>query len=207
MMGLGERTSRRRALRALVGGGIVGAGLFGSRATTADAADGDPIIAGQTTTATSETTLDGGGGFSADFGSFSHDTVVGGNGCGLLVAQGDNSGVYTLSAEGAGVVANGYPAIQAEGDVVFRASGRLVVPAGASKVTRLGNVSGGNGVQVTIGPNSLIFATIQQNRPGVFVQAAVPSSTGFTIYLNKAVTAKTTVAWFVLTMPGAPWQI
>jgi hypothetical protein len=55
---------------------------------------------------------------------------------------------------------------------------------------------------VTINSNSLILATIQQNRPGVFIQAAVPSSTGFTIYLNKAVTTKTTVAWFALTMPG-----
>ena len=64
------------------------------------------------------------------------------------------------------------------------------------------SISADNGTVVTINSNSLILATIQQNRPGVFVQAAVPTSTGFTIYLNKAVATKTTVAWFALTMPG-----
>ena len=47
---------------------------------------------------------------------------------------------------------------------------------------------------------SLVLATLQQNRAGVFVQAAVPdvSRSSFTIHLNKAVSASTKVAWFVV---------
>lgn len=117
--------------------------------------------------------------------------------------QGTSDGIHVQSDNGAAIIADGYPAIQAEGDVAFRGSGRLVVPAGAAKVTGPLYVGGDNGVLVTTGgSNSLIFATLQQNRPGVFVQAVVPSSTGFTIFLNKAVASKTTVAWFALTMPG-----
>jgi hypothetical protein len=139
--------------------------------------------------ATSPTTLDGEfdlgtgagtGGLSAEWAGIGHDSVAGPEGCALFVYQGTEDALHVQSDNGAAIIADGYPAIQAEGDVAFRGSGRLVVPAGASKVTCLGNVSGDNGVQVTIGPNSLIFATIQQNRPGVFVQAAVPSSTGVT---------------------------
>jgi len=47
---------------------------------------------------------------------------------------------------------------------------------------------------------SLVLATLQDNRAGIFVQAAVPNISGssFTIHLSKAVSANTKVAWFVV---------
>jgi hypothetical protein len=47
---------------------------------------------------------------------------------------------------------------------------------------------------------SLVLATMQQDRPGVWVRSAVPNVAGnsFTISLNKAVTVATDVAWFVV---------
>ncbi|MEI7745440.1 MAG: hypothetical protein WCK58_17015, partial [Chloroflexota bacterium] len=45
---------------------------------------------------------------------------------------------------------------------------------------------------------SLIIAVLQTNRAGSYVQAAVPATGSFTIHLNKAVTAATSVAYLVL---------
>ena len=47
---------------------------------------------------------------------------------------------------------------------------------------------------------SLVLATLQQNLSGVYVRAAVPNVTGssFTVYLSKAPTTSTKVAWFVV---------
>jgi len=43
---------------------------------------------------------------------------------------------------------------------------------------------------------SLVLATMQQDRAGVYVRSAVPNATAssFTIHLSKAVTASTSVA-------------
>ena len=53
---------------------------------------------------------------------------------------------------------------------------------------------------MTLTGSSLILATLQQNQSGVWVQSAVPDVAGnsFTVHLNKAVTASTTVAWFTV---------
>ena len=47
---------------------------------------------------------------------------------------------------------------------------------------------------------SLVLATMQQDRAGVYVRSAVPNAatSSFTINLSKAVTASTSVAWFVV---------
>jgi len=49
-------------------------------------------------------------------------------------------------------------------------------------------------------PRCLVLATLQTNRVGLYVQAAVPNSSQgtVTVYLNKKVTAATKVAWFVI---------
>ena len=77
------------------------------------------------------------------------------------------------------------------GRAVFDRSGRLTIAAGKSSVTKTG---------ITLTSASMVIAVLQTNRPGVYVQAAVPNPGGssFTIYLNKAVTANTAVAWMVL---------
>lgn len=53
---------------------------------------------------------------------------------------------------------------------------------------------------IVLSAASFVLATIQQDRVGVYVEAAVPSAAGnsFTIYLNKTVASATRVAWLVL---------
>jgi hypothetical protein len=45
---------------------------------------------------------------------------------------------------------------------------------------------------------SYALATLQSNRSGVYVQSVVPTTGKIRIYLNKKVTAKTYVAYFVI---------
>jgi hypothetical protein len=70
-------------------------------------------------------------------------------------------------------------------------SGVLTVPAGKSSATQ-------TGVALTVA--SLLLATVQQNLSGVSVRAAVPNVTGskFTVYLSKAPSVNTKVAWFLV---------
>lgn len=116
-------------------------------------------------------------GVSGTGGSGGGDGVVG-------VAGGTGSGVLAQNT-GAG------PALTVEGPALFSTAGVLTVSAGKSSVTKTG---------VTLTGSSLIFATLQQNHSGVWVQSAVPDVSGssFTVHVNKAVTASTTVAWFVV---------
>ncbi|MGZ6545942.1 MAG: hypothetical protein ACXVEI_11560 [Actinomycetota bacterium] len=45
---------------------------------------------------------------------------------------------------------------------------------------------------------SMVFAVAQQRRRGVFVVAAVPSASGFTVFLNEPATEDLRVAWMVI---------
>jgi hypothetical protein len=130
-----------------------------------------------------------------------------GNGIGVWgMAQGTGAGVLGTGfhgpavhgraefADAIGVLAEntaGGVAFKATGPARFSRSGVLTVQAGTSKVTKTG---------VALTAASLVLATLQQNRAGVFVQAAVPNVSGssFTIHLNKTVSARTKVAWFVV---------
>jgi hypothetical protein len=80
-------------------------------------------------------------------------------------------------------------ALYVDGKARFRRSGRTSVPAGHSlvKVTLAG-----------VTTSSWIIATPQTNRAGVFVQAVVPASGSFTIYLNKVVSGTTYVGYLVI---------
>ena len=99
-----------------------------------------------------------------------------------------------VSAAGAGVLAEntvGGTALQVAGPAVFSRSGTLTVAAGASSATKTG---------VALTAASLVLATLQQDKTGLYVRSAVPNVPGssFTIPLSKAVTASITVAWFVV---------
>jgi hypothetical protein len=146
-----------------------------------------------------------GGGGGAGYGVFG----VGGpsNGVGVIgQGQGVGDGVqgetskgngvrgYTTNAAGVGVLAEngqGGTALQVFGPAVFSRSGVLTVPAGSSAVTKTG---------VALSAASLILATLQQNVAGVWVGSAEANVAGssFTIHLNKTVSARTRVAWFVV---------
>ena len=98
------------------------------------------------------------------------------------------------SATGVGVLADntaGGTALQVAGKAAFSRSGVLTVAAGKSSATQTG---------VALTSASLVLATLQQDRSGVWVRSAVPNIAGssFTVHLSKAVAASTTVAWFVV---------
>jgi hypothetical protein len=118
------------------------------------------------------------------------------NGVTGIGGAGGGNGVdgRAISATGAGVLAEntaGGTALRVTGPAVFSRSGVLAVGAGKSSVSKTG---------VALTAASLVLATLQQDRAGVWVRSAVPSVAGssFTINLNKAVSASTTVAWFIV---------
>ena len=103
------------------------------------------------------------------------------------------TGVAT-AATGVGVVAEnsgGGNALLVSGKAAFSRSGVLTVAAGKSSATQTG---------VALTKASLLLATLQQDRAGVWVRSAVPKVTAnsFTVHLSKPVPARTTVAWFVV---------
>jgi hypothetical protein len=82
-------------------------------------------------------------------------------------------------------------ALEIDGRVSFTQSGLLTIAAGKSSVST---------TRPALNPATMVLATLQSNRAGVYIQAAVasPASGKITIYLNKKVTAATKVAYFVL---------
>jgi hypothetical protein len=119
-----------------------------------------------------------------------------GKGDGVLGFATVGNGVHgqVVDPKGVGVLAEntaGGTALQATGPTIFSRSGVLTVGAGKSAVTKTG---------VSLTAASLVLATLQQNRTRVWVRSAVPNVAGssFTIHLNKAVTASTKVAWFIV---------
>jgi hypothetical protein len=81
--------------------------------------------------------------------------------------------------------------IQIDGVASFSRSGVVTVPAGASSASV-------RGVELT--GNSFVVATLQDNLPGLFVRAAVPSpaTRSIAVYLDRAAPQVARVAWFVL---------
>jgi len=83
------------------------------------------------------------------------------------------------------------PALQVNGKPVFRRSGILTVPVGSDQATQTG---------LDLTSASLVLATMQDDRSGNFVRAAVPSvgTSSFTVLLNKKVATPTKVGWMVV---------
>jgi hypothetical protein len=133
-----------------------------------------------------------GSGIGVSGGSGSGDGVEGlsstGNG---VHGVGGAIGVLGECPAGTGVAASGATALAVQGPAVFSRSGILTVAAGKSPATQTG---------VALTSLSLVLATLQQDRTGVYVRSAVPNpaASSFTIHLAKAVTASTNVAWFVV---------
>jgi hypothetical protein len=111
-------------------------------------------------------------------------TVVGKN-------VGSGVGVRGECAAGLGVLAIGAVALEVHGPAVFSRSGVVTIAAGKSSATQTG---------VALTTSSLVLATLQQDRSGVWVRSAVPNVTGssFTVHLSKAAPARTHVAWMVV---------
>jgi hypothetical protein len=121
------------------------------------------------------------------------------NGFGAAAALGDNTadgiGVWARSAHGIALYAEAVSpdatAVSAKGVAKFSRSGKLTVKAGTSSVSKTG---------IRIDAGTLVLATLQQDRPGVYVRSAVPNAAGdsLTIRLNKSVASDTRVGWFLV---------
>ena len=115
-----------------------------------------------------------------------HGVADGAGGTAVHGAATDATGVGVKATAATGT------ALKVEGKASFTRSGVATIAAGKSSVvvTVAGNVAA----------SSLCFANLTLLRSGVYVAAVRPNfPTGkLTIYLNKAVTASTKVAWFVL---------
>jgi hypothetical protein len=126
----------------------------------------------------------------ADFGVEGIAHVGGGpDGWGVGVSGTAKTGIGVLATSPSGI------ALDVVGKARFSRSGRATVAAGRSYVDVDLRTNGG------LAGSPLIFATLQSYRSGVFVAATrknYPSTGKFRIYLNKAVTASTYVAWLVI---------
>jgi hypothetical protein len=78
---------------------------------------------------------------------------------------------------------------------MFERAGLLTIAKGKSSVSTNVAAIGASGPMPT-----MVLATLQTNRAGVYIQAAVldPAASKVTIYLNKKMSAATKVAFFVL---------
>lgn len=108
----------------------------------------------------------------------------------------DGIGVWARSQGGVGLYADAINldtavAIKTRGITQFSRSGKATIRAGRASFTKTG---------IRIDPGSLVLATLQQDRSGVYVRSAAPNATGdsFTIKLNKAVGSDTKVGWFIV---------
>ncbi len=124
------------------------------------------------------------------------------------------AGVWGASTEGIGVIgtaegldsigvyAVGPLGLYAEGPV----DGYAVAVQGAAWFSRSGVATLASGSFVTVAvegglaADAMVLATVQSNRAGIWVRAAVPNPTtgNVIIYLNTSVPGSTKVAWFVV---------
>ncbi len=199
-----------------------GAGLIGTTDTTLQA--GVVGLAGDVTgsaydTVSAEFPLDSGVyGFAAQS---SISSGVFGEGPTGVYGMGD----YGVYADGAsvGIFASAYPS----GTAVHAHAGTGVPPASASNVALMGSVTSNNQagvlahgrvmfptrsgrVKFNAGQSSkavpvsgmtsgnFAYAVLNSSRSGVYVRAVVPATGKITIYLNKAPSSSTWVAWLVL---------
>jgi hypothetical protein len=79
--------------------------------------------------------------------------------------------------------------LKVQGKAQFSRSGRTYVSAGHA--TRAVTYAG-------VPTSSLVIATLQTYRSGVYIAATVPAAGKFTIYLEKAVSGTTHVAFFII---------
>ena len=175
-----------RMLTSMRGAALLAALSVVGFATVAQGYNGDPLIIGTWNTSG----LAEGG---TDNGATSWNVSAGGL---LIHSDGGPTPLKLIAADG-----NDNPALSiyaqnialdARGRILLRStSGIAIVPAGANRVTI--------GVG-TIGPSTLVLATVQQTAGGAMVRAAVPNASQgtFTIHLNKTATVKTSVAWTVI---------
>ena len=116
---------------------------------------------------------------------------------GHITLSGNGVHGHSFATAGVGVRASAEAglALAVDGKSTFTRSGRATIPAGADRIDVDLKPKGG------LSGTPLCFANLQTHRTGVYVAAVrpnVPSAGKLRIYLNKAVSSSTFVAWFVL---------
>jgi hypothetical protein len=175
--------------------------------------DGDPLILGQENTANSATTVACGDRSGcqavATFAFYNRlsglSAAVYGEGTSEVGVWGHAGSIYSEGGvradgitPGGSLYQEGFaPALDVHGVSRFDRSGVAIVLAGKASVL----------VNVPIGSDALIFATLRQNRPGILARASVPTLVHqgqpteelyFRIYLTSKVSENTEVAWFIV---------
>jgi len=194
--------------------GVVGVGTFGALGSAAAAgigvygsvsdAPGVPAVFGKTGVIGQ---ADAGGtgvvGFTGlaapqptpDTGIYGRSDTGGAAGRGLTGHCATGIGLLGETISGVGVRAycgnNTGIGLRVTGKAAFDRSGKLTITAGHSSLTKTG---------IGLTSASFIMATLQTNVAGLFIQAVVthPSSSSFTVYLNKAPAVSVAVAWLAV---------
>ena len=199
----------RRALLAAGAASVAAAAMNAIGApASALAGSGDPVMLGKSNTAKAVTKLVASTGTAAFLGVGQTMGVLGTGGSGYAGVYGyaakrgrgvdgrntDTGSYGALGGPDTGVHAEAGRsplALRVVGPAAFSRSGIAVVAKNASSVT-IRNLS--------LSGSSLVLATPQTNRAGVWVQAAVPDpkTRTATIHLSKKVSAPTRIAWFVV---------
>jgi hypothetical protein len=212
-------TSRRRLLGALAGGAAGAVAVDLLRPQAAGAADGANAKLGQLnqsdnptrfsiTTANpaiwAESNADDGSvvgvNTAADgYGMRATGAYIGMDAIGGEIGTSSSSdyGVAVLGATYDGVALKGTTsvpqgwALQTEGPVRFSTAGRATIPAGKDKVVLSG---------LPITASTMVLATPQTRRKGIYVEAVVPNTQNgtATVYLNAATPAALVIGWFVI---------
>ncbi|MET1050379.1 MAG: hypothetical protein ABWZ55_12210 [Acidimicrobiales bacterium] len=213
-------TSRRGLLTGLAAGAAGALAAEVLRPGVAGAADGQPVVLGRDNQADNSTTITmstANAGLkavtNADDGSLvGENTAADGyglRGSGVYIgvnAVGGSIGTYTVSDYGVALDALTYDgvavkgsvavpslgyALETNGRVKFSSAGRIAVAAGQAKVVLSG---------LALSPSSLVLATLQTRKKGLFVEAAVPdlASSSATVYLNKPAPTAVELGWFVI---------
>jgi hypothetical protein len=82
-----------------------------------------------------------------------------------------------------------HTALQVNGKAVFSRSGKITIGRGRSSVAK---------ALAGVTASSLVIATLQTYRAGVYIAAATPALGSFRIRLNKAAAGPTVVVWMIL---------
>lgn len=170
------------------------AGLVLVLAAVARGSDGDPLILGSSNDSVSLTDWDVS---LAEFYGLRIHSDGGPTPLRVVAADGSTDAAISAYGQGLAIEAQGPVALRASGKVVLDdRSGKAIVPAGSTKVTV--QAIGSTGQAITAA--TLVIATVQQSAGGAMVKSAIPRPAHgrFTINLNKAATVKTTVAWVLI---------
>jgi len=172
--------SRRALLGAALGAAAATAASALGRPAPARAAAGDNLVLGQPNTSAIVTSILSPQGDGTVFAAVHEDA---------------GAAIYGNSKTGKGGAFRSVAgtALDVDGKAKFSRSGRVTVAAGKSyaDVTVSGGLTG----------TPLCFANVMSYRPGIYVRMVRPkhpSASKLRIYLNKAPTASTYVAWLVL---------